>query len=297
MAMDIKQMKYFLEICKFGSISQASRSLFISQQGLSSAVRRLEADLNCNLFYRKGNSLVLTEQGKYFMEKASDIVASFDMLQNHFLFSSGSANHISVICVYNIISKSPPALQHLLLDGNSGIDISVGECYSDECAHYLENDDCNFAISYDLNVWGKYFEVLPLFQVEHCFIVHRSHPLAQFENISLSQLQGTRMIYPAQRTAIRAKMDLLFQEHAIHSTMVFQTNQALQIYDFISNDHSLVARVTLADAQAIDNPNIRILRVRDVDFTTSAVLVHRSDRQLSVAERLFQQDVLNATHG
>ena len=49
--MDIRQMRYFLEICKFGSISQAAGSLFISQQGLSSAIRRLEQELGCDLFY------------------------------------------------------------------------------------------------------------------------------------------------------------------------------------------------------------------------------------------------------
>ena len=95
--MDIKQMKYFLEICKHGSISHAAESLFISQQGLSSAVRRLESELHCDLFYRKSNSLVLTDQGKFFLEQASSIVSEFDKLQNHFLFSGGSDNHISVI--------------------------------------------------------------------------------------------------------------------------------------------------------------------------------------------------------
>lgn len=286
-------MKYFLEICKYGSISHAAQTLFISQQGLSSAIRRLETDLKCDLFYRKGNSLVLTEQGKYFMEQASDIVSEFNKLQNHFLFSGGSANHIAVICVYNIISKSPPALQQLLMGRNSGVEISVGECYSDECAQYLENEECNFAVSYDLE-WKDQFEVIPLFQVEHCFIVHRSHPLAQQDSISVEQLHGVRMIFPTQRTAIRLKMDRLLAEHHVIPTMVFQTNESLQIYNLLSNDHSLVARITLGDAQAVNNPDFLTLRVRDVDFSTSVVLVYRRDRPLTMAERLFRQDVLNA---
>ena len=70
-----------MEICKFGSISQAAGSLFISQQGLSSAIRRLEQELGCDLFYRKGNSLVLTEHGQYFLDHAADLVSSFDTLQ------------------------------------------------------------------------------------------------------------------------------------------------------------------------------------------------------------------------
>ena len=87
------------------------------------------------------------------------------------------------------------------------------------------------------------------------------------------------MIFPAQRTAIRAKLDQLFEEHHIHPLIVFQTNQA---------------RVTVADAEAINNPEFKLLRLRDVNVSTNVVLVHRCDRQLSLAERAFRQDVLAA---
>ena len=40
--MDIRQMRYFMEICRLGSVSRAAESLFVSQQGLSSSIRRLE---------------------------------------------------------------------------------------------------------------------------------------------------------------------------------------------------------------------------------------------------------------
>ena len=95
--MDIRQMRYFIEVCKLGGISQAANSLYISQQGLSSSIRRLEAELGCDLFYRKGNSLVLTEQGQYFLENAADIVDDFDKLKNHFHTSSQN-NKITLLC-------------------------------------------------------------------------------------------------------------------------------------------------------------------------------------------------------
>jgi len=294
--MDIRQMRYFLEICKFGSISQAASSLFISQQGLSSAIRRLEQDLGCDLFYRKGNGLVLTEQGQYFLDNAGGIVSSFDKLQNHYRYvGSNAANHLFILCVYSIISKSPPALQQLLLGSDSDIKLSVGECYSDECPGYLENGECNFAICYELE-WASRFEVHPLFQVDHCFVVHKEHPLAQYDEISLSQLQGVRMIMPETKTAIRSKLDELFGIYDIHPLVVLESNQALQICNLIVRDHSLVARVTLNDALAVGNPDIKILRVKDVDFSTHVVLAHRKDRPLSVVERLFHQDVLDAVH-
>ena len=268
--------------------------MFISQQGLSSAIRRLEQELGCDLFYRKGNSLVLTEHGQYFLDHAADIVSSFDTLQNHYLsIGNKTDRNLFILCVYNIIAKSPPALQQFLLSSDSDMNISIGECYSNECARYLEEDQCNFAICYESD-WCAHFESHPLFRVEHCFIVHQDHPLAQYDEITLEQLQNTRMIVPAQKTAIRRKLDELFRAHKVRPTVVFETNQALQICNLIMRDHSLVARVTLSDALAVGNPSIKILRLKGEDFSTRAVLVHRKDRPLSVIERLFHQDVLNA---
>lgn len=291
--MDIRQMKYFLEICKCGNISKAADNLFISQQGMSSAIQRLEKDLGCDLFYRKGNTLVLTEQGHYLFQGASEIIASFDKLQNHFTFASNIANHIPIICVYNVISKSPLPLQQLLLGESDRFHLTIGECYTDECTRYLESGECAFALSYDFP-WGSHYETKKLFRVEHCFIVHKDNPLAQFDELPLSQLDHARLILPIQKTAIRMKLDKLFREHRISPTIIFTTDNALQIHDFLFNDHSLIARVTLSDALALKNSDIKILRLKDVDFFTDVVLAYEKDRQFTASERLFYQAVLEA---
>ncbi len=50
--MNIQQLKYYLEICKCRSFSKAADNLYISQQGLSMAVIRLESEFSCKLFIR-----------------------------------------------------------------------------------------------------------------------------------------------------------------------------------------------------------------------------------------------------
>jgi DNA-binding transcriptional LysR family regulator len=82
--MDIKQMRYFVEICKCKSFSMAADKLFISQQGLSMAILRLEAELNCKLFKRTARGLTLTEHGEFLLPKAKDILRMFDLCEEHF---------------------------------------------------------------------------------------------------------------------------------------------------------------------------------------------------------------------
>lgn len=70
--MDINQLRYFIEICKLGSMSKAAVSLNISPQGISAAIRRLEDELMADLFYRSANGLELTNLGKSSVFRGAD---------------------------------------------------------------------------------------------------------------------------------------------------------------------------------------------------------------------------------
>lgn len=292
--MDVRQLRYFVEICKLGSISRAAESLYISQQGLSSSIRRLEDELGCDLFYRKGNNLILTEHGKYLLENAAEIVNNFDKLQNHYRnLNLDQNNAISLLCVYSIISKGPKPLQTLLLGDNQDIRLSIGECYTSEVPEYLDNNECHFSICYEQD-WASNYDAHSLFWVEHIFIVHKNHPLAAKEEISIQDLSEANLIIPQKKTAIRTLLDSLIKTYNLHPRIVFETNQALEISNMLANDHSLVGRLTLSDALALNNPNFRILRVKNVDFSTHAVLLHRRDMPMTPTEQRFQRLVINA---
>ena len=53
--MELRQLRYFLEVCQYGSILQASRHIFLSQQALSRAIASLEQELGLTLFLRTPN--------------------------------------------------------------------------------------------------------------------------------------------------------------------------------------------------------------------------------------------------
>ena len=50
--MRIEHLKYFLEVAQSGSINAVAQHLFISQQGISDALKRMENELGVVLFKR-----------------------------------------------------------------------------------------------------------------------------------------------------------------------------------------------------------------------------------------------------
>ncbi|MBQ7058764.1 MAG: LysR family transcriptional regulator [Firmicutes bacterium] len=65
--MTFQNMEYFLKVAETGSITEAARELNITQQALSSAIARMEAELGCELFDRHSR-LQLTYAGTQYKE-------------------------------------------------------------------------------------------------------------------------------------------------------------------------------------------------------------------------------------
>ena len=72
--MTFKQLEYFVAVAKEGSISKASKSLYISQSALSQLIKGLEQEHNVVLFERHNNQIVLTAEGHFFLRAAENIL-------------------------------------------------------------------------------------------------------------------------------------------------------------------------------------------------------------------------------
>ena len=71
--MEIKQMKYFVEVVDHKGMTNASKHLFIAQPTISKAIKDLEQELDMTLFDRSKRQLVLTDAGSIFYKKCKEI--------------------------------------------------------------------------------------------------------------------------------------------------------------------------------------------------------------------------------
>lgn len=74
--MDLEQLRQLVAVDEAGTMSGAAQSAHITQPSLSRSMRRLEAELECELFDRTRNSAVLNEAGRVAVEHARDVLAA-----------------------------------------------------------------------------------------------------------------------------------------------------------------------------------------------------------------------------
>lgn len=66
--MELHQLRYFVQVAKLESLSQAAEVLHVSQPALSKAIAKLEAELGTQLFDRVGKRVYLNDRGRLYLQ-------------------------------------------------------------------------------------------------------------------------------------------------------------------------------------------------------------------------------------
>lgn len=72
--MELRQLKYFVEVARLGSFSMASKVLFITQSTISQQIHKLEEELGVELLSRDTRHVVLSDYGQQFYPCAVQVL-------------------------------------------------------------------------------------------------------------------------------------------------------------------------------------------------------------------------------
>ena len=128
--MELRHLRYFVTIAEERSITRAAERLWIAQPGLSTQVRRLEAELGIQLLNRHTRGVELTAAGEVFLERARATLVAADAARStgaH--LEAGLAGTLRL----GIAAEAPPGLAAALLAGfgedRPDVEVTVFESY------------------------------------------------------------------------------------------------------------------------------------------------------------------------
>lgn len=289
---DINQLFYFIEVCSVGNITKAAEKLHISQQGLSAAIRRLELELGCDLFYRKSSTIILTENGKTVLTEANAIASHINRMKECCLSKESGKYRIRIAVTESLIVRFPTSLQRLLINGTDDYEVHMIEQYSRDCCDLVSENSCSMGIIYGCPDENK-FNVIPLDLVKQVIIVNRLHPLANLDTISIEELDNIPMVCTHKGTYPYNYLLDLFEKNHIRLNVAYECDRPRQTIDIISNNPLLAARTIEEEISEKDLEKIKVLHLADDELLLPVKLITRKGRELNMFERQFKKMILD----
>lgn len=129
--MRIDYCKFIIGVADLGSITQAAEHFFISQQGLSQAVKSVERELGTSIFTRMGNQMLPTATGQVVIAHMRRMLAEHNAMQKHLEGMRMDRDRedlpLTILVPYNVVNSILSQIVNLLLQSMPNIRLHIEE--------------------------------------------------------------------------------------------------------------------------------------------------------------------------
>ncbi|MEQ5042353.1 LysR family transcriptional regulator [Providencia manganoxydans] len=87
--MDVRSLRYFVEVVQSNGFSRAADSLFVTQPAISRSIKKLEQELGYKLLIREVDGVSLTDEGEILLIHAKQILEQFNQMNKALKEKSG----------------------------------------------------------------------------------------------------------------------------------------------------------------------------------------------------------------
>jgi LysR family transcriptional regulator, transcription activator of glutamate synthase operon len=291
--MELRQLKYFIEVARVEHFSMAAESLHVAQSALSRQIGLLEKELGVELFEKEGRNVKLTLIGKLFADQARIALKSIDnatQLIEEYLdpergtIRIGFPSSIASSTLPTIISafkKEYPEVRFHLRQGSYQF-LTEG----------IKNREIDLAFIGPVPLSDPDLHTDILFSEDFVALLPETHSLTVKDNLSLYELeQDSFVLFPEGFVLRKIVVDACHQAD-FRPFVPFEGEDLDAIKGLVSAG---IGVTLLPETTLFENmPSGTVkLKISNPEVKRTVGLIVPKNRQLSPSEKLFYEFVLN----
>lgn len=262
--MEINQIRYFLAICETKNFTHAAQKCFVSQPSLTASIKKLEAELEGQLFNRSRSGCQLTSLGELIQPQLLKIVEETQRVKvdafnytklNTVPIRIGLMNTIGGAYVTQVLAE----FQNRNLNTELELIVDTEKTLFDQ----LQNDKIDILISAPLQRIGKSYQSSTLYTENYVVAFHPEHPFNRYAKITLSDIQSQTYL-DRLNCELREKLKQACESYKVQLYATYRSNSEdwilnmvrsnmgvalLPEYTLLTQDHSI-------NTQRLHSPNI-----------------------------------------
>lgn len=213
--MDTIVFRYVLTVAESGSISAASRRLFMSQPALTKQIRKLETELGFQLFERSNSPLTVTPTGELFLEFASRYLD----IEKEFLAKLQASSNIEKehVLVGTTNRGGSYAGDHTaaFLESHPEIQLEYLDMSAQACEEALESGTVDLVIYTDPVLSDK-IEYMPLEEDSLILVIPKESPVLEGLEVNGNSLDSPVEIGPERLRCPGVRFLLSTTAHSLY---------------------------------------------------------------------------------
>lgn len=287
--MELRQIKYFMEVAKREHVTEAANKLHVAQSAVSRQIFNLEEELGVDLFIREGRTVRLTRIGKVFlehMERAMNVIDDATQVVEEYIdpekgtihigFSASLASYILPTAIFNFRKQYPDVKFELYQNSYNALIDSVIK------------GDINIAILGPIPAKKEKIKSSALFTEDIVALLPSNHPLAKRSSIKLTELRDESFVlFPEGYILREVIMDGCVQR-GFRPKVSFEGKDLDAIKGLVSAGLgvTLIPEVTIVDC--LPRATVRVPVIEpNLKRTVGAIIP--AERNLLPTEKLFYE--------
>ncbi|AIF44790.1 MULTISPECIES: LysR family transcriptional regulator [Virgibacillus] len=287
--MELRQLKYFIEVAKREHVTEAADALHVAQSAVSRQIFNLEEELGVNLFIREGRNVRLTPIGRVFldhMEQALNVIDDGVQVVEEYTDPQRGTIHIgfpSSLAAY-ILPTAISAFRNQY--PNVKFELNQGSYY--DLKNAVIRGESNIALLGPVPLNEKRLKHSILFTEKIVALLPEQHRLAQEKALHLNQLRDDSFVLFPEGFVLHDIIIKACRQLGFSPKVSFEGKDIDAIKGLVSAGLgvSLVPEITLVDH--LPRSTVKI-PIKEPDVTRTVGVVIPAERQLLPTEKLFYE--------
>ncbi|MGO4544616.1 LysR family transcriptional regulator [Paenibacillus sp. 2TAB23] len=284
--MELLQLKYFLAVARLEHVTEAARSLHVTQSSLSKTIQRLEEDLGVPLFDRIGRNLRLNAFGSRFLRRAER--ALFELDQGKQEISDLSSPEQGTLELAVTTASTLPHILRKFRKKWPNIHYHVQMLTTQEMVTLLHRGEVDFCLS-SPPIYGDDIESQIVFIDPILVAVPKEHRLAERSSISLTELKDEWFVGVKKGYGTRDLVDSICNTLGFTPQYVYEGDEPARLSNLVEAE---IGIAFIPSTARYSTDSIHYLQVDNEELVREIALIWHRSRYISKAADAFREVVM-----
>lgn len=284
--MELLQLQYFLAVARLEHVTEAARSLHVTQSSLSKTIQRLEEDLGVPLFDRIGRKLRLNEFGSRFLRRAER--ALFELEQGKQEINDLSSPEHGTLELAVTTASTLPNILREFRKKRPDIQFHVQMLRTQEMVALLFRGEVDFCLS-SPPIQGDDIECQIVFIDPILVAVPMGHRLADRSSVSLTELRDEWFVGVKRGYGTRDLVDSICKSVGFVPKYVYEGDEPARLSSLVEAE---IGIAFIPSTARFSREHIQYLQVENHELVREIALIWHRSRYISRAALEFREVVV-----